>query len=133
MGEFPDEYPENLLERILNEGGKYEHMYVFRVAPYGFNNPDSFLSTILNDRKRGIKKNRDLNNLSTYSTSCCKTKEYAYSLKGVCFRKEPKAEVAEGEIRPDLGPCRYDVISPHIDWWLFKDAAPWLYFIRSEA
>lgn len=132
VGEFPDEYPEDLLDRILDEGGDYLTIYAYRVAPYGYDSADSYLSTIFNDKKRGVKRNLDRNNITIYSTSFCSTKEAAISLKGSCFRREPKAEIAEGEIKPELGPSRIDDNSTHINWWLFKNARPWEYFIRME-
>jgi len=132
MGEFPEGYPDDLLDRIRYEGGEFASPHVYRVAPYGYNHPDSYLSTILNDKLRKVNKNRNPYDLSTYSTSCCMTKEAAENLKGIHFRKVPGCEIAEGDILPSFGPCRINKKTEHVDWWLFKDATPWEYFVRSE-
>ena len=58
---FPEYYPENLLECIIEDGaGENIIGNVYRIANYGENNRDAFLGSFLTDIKDGKYNDRDL-------------------------------------------------------------------------
>ena len=135
MQEFPDGYPDDLLELIGRSGGTFTALRVYRVAKYGVMDPKSYLSTFQEKQccqlRYPSQKKQD-KSLSSYSTSCHIEKEKMQQYCLVSMRSCPQAIVIEGKTAPECGPSRLNPISGHVDWWLFKDARPWLYFHETE-
>lgn len=137
MEVFPEGYPEDLLERILNAGGGFNEMHVYRVAAYGLDDKKSFLSSY-QEEITGLAvwrpKPLDTSRISAYSTSCSQSLEDMQRFLKVCFRqrKQPNAEIVVGITKSDCGPSKLNPKNRHVDWWLYLNSTPWVYFTRLE-
>lgn len=104
---------------------------VFRLCLNGEVNHDAFLCTYL-DPFNNRDKSKELDNCSTFSTSCKKKYNGIRRLK-VCMQKNhPKAVVAKGRISADSGYSYYKKKEDHIDWWIFEEEKPEEYFFIYE-
>ena len=142
---FPDVYPEDLLERIIEDGAEENVMEnVYRIANYGNNDRDAFLSTFLTQINAGLHNDRDSYVLSSlgqidigqYSTSLSISKKRAKRILKMIERKYGGPILLKGTIHPEYGlsmltkdsksnrTCDKD----HIDWWLYDNADPSAHF-----
>lgn len=138
---FPDNYPPDLMERIIEDGAEnntFENVY--RIANYGENNRDAFLSTFLTNLRDNMNINiRDTfiagtNNydIGTYGTSLTSNKKRAISTLRLMERKYNGPILLKGTIFPEYGMSMYTKDSKrrkayskyHIDWWLYKNEDP---------
>ena len=139
---FPESYPKNLLELIVEDGAEANEIVVFRICRNGVVNRDSFVSTV-QDPYQGIKNknlvNRDLvlsNNdnidISHYSTSCFEELSDVNRIFGAMQKTTPKQIIAKGITDPSCGLSLRSKMSrsrkknkgSHVDWWIYKDANP---------
>lgn len=139
---FPENYPNDLLERITEDGaGNNTIDNVYRVANYGENNRDAFLSTFLTNIKDSLNtNNRDVckaqeqtYDIGTYSTSLYAKAKRAKNILLLLERKYNGPILLKGTVLPEYGMSMYtrdsktrDVNkkSSHIDWWVYKDEDP---------
>ncbi len=140
MSKFPDSYPKDLLERIIEDGaGDNIFENVYRIDNHGKCDRDTFLSSYLEKQKENGINNRDSYkqqndeyDIGEYSTSLNSNKrEIKNTLK--CFEKHgKKPRILIGNIDPKYGKSmktresksqRYSKRN-HIDWWLYEDADP---------
>lgn len=68
-----------------------------------------------------------------FSTSCNIDYSEAEYVLNLIMRHQPKAFIAKGETEGSCGPCqltseREKTTSTHIDWWIYDDSSPQLYF-----
>lgn len=135
MTKYPNCFPKNFETEILPEGAKEENKSVYRVIKYGTINRESFISTY-EEIQRGLiprKKRMNLNDPGIYSTSCnidYSDAEYALSL---FMRHHPRAFISKGETEKTCGPCqltseREKRTDSHVDWWVFDESSPQIYF-----
>ncbi len=135
MKRYPKCFPENFEKDILPKGAKKENKSVYRVIKYGTINREGFISTYEEIQKGLIppKKRIDLNSPGIYSTSCnIDYSEAEYALD-IFMRHHPRAFIAKGETENTCGPCqltseREATKSTHVDWWVYEDSDPQLYF-----
>lgn len=146
---FPDSYPKDLLQRIIDDGADnntFENVY--RIANYGQNNRDAFLSTFLTNIKDESNENiRDayiasnINyDIGLYGTSIVDTKHKALRTLNLLERKYDGPILLKGNILPEYGMSMYTKDSKsreshnahHIDWWIYKDADPSSHFSIEE-
>ena len=125
MQEFPDCFPDDFI--LPENAGFYEQNNVYRILPYGNLDRNGFLPTyednIIKRIPQPVKPNA-----STYSTSCAASIDYLKNILQVHFRGLPAACIARGTILPKCGPSTLPNKNSHIDWWIYKDAEPELYF-----
>ena len=139
MKKFPECFPENFEKEILPEGAKTESKPVYRVIKYGSINRESFISTY-EEIQRGLippKKRMNLNDPGLYSTSCnIEYSEAEYALN-IFMRHQPKVFIAKGETEGECGPCQLTAeretrTDTHVDWWIYEEAEPQMYFDEVE-
>lgn len=135
---FPDGYPTDLLEKIINKGGTFTAYRAYRVAKYGLEDPRSFLSTYQEKVLRGVtpklppnKKPKNLG-LSEYSTSCFNSMDKPRDICKTSMINYPKAVIVKGVTCPACGPTKLNTEKGHIDWWLYKDTKPHMFFSEIE-
>ena len=138
MSAFPDGYPEDLLDRILKNGGEFKEYHdVYRVAKYGLNDPRSFYSTIqekILESNGALRPNESKKKpaLSDYSTSLSTSVEKMAAYLQHSEQNHPKATIIIGYTKKEFGPTKLNVESKHIHWWLYKGAEPWRCFRAGE-
>ena len=131
MQVFPVGYPGDLLDRILLDGGSFEAHFAYRVAKYGAEDPQSYLSTFQEKQLNPVRlpsQQKPDKSISTYSTSLSVCKDRMTDYCHLSMRNYPRATVVEGKTEPVCGPSKLNSKTGHVDWWLFADAKPWLYF-----
>ncbi|MDC7291383.1 hypothetical protein NXH76_26740 [Blautia schinkii] len=135
MKKYPECFPANFEAEILPKGAKEENKSVYRVIKYGTINRESFISTYEEMQRKLIppKKRLDLNNPGTYSTSCNIDYSEAQYALNIFMRHRPRAFIAKGETEGSCGPCqltseREERLDTHVDWWIYDEAEPQLYF-----
>ena len=135
MSKFPNCFPENFETEILPREAKEENRLVYRIIKYGTINRDSFISTY-EEIQRGLippKKRMNLQDPGLFSTSCNIDYSEAEYVLNLMMRQQPKAFIAKSETEGSCGPCqltseREKTTSTHIDWWIYDDSSPQLYF-----
>lgn len=135
MKKYPKCFPENFETDILPKNAKNENKFVYRIIKYGKINRDSFIGTF-EEINRGLiprKKFLNLSDPGLYSTSCnIKYSEAEYVLN-MFMRHHPKVFIAKGETEGSCGPCqltseREERNDTHVDWWIYDEADPQIYF-----
>ena len=140
MGNFCRDFPDNFESEILPEDAKECKDKVYHVMKY--NDPEDpsldFLSTyeeIVVRKLHSRKKPLDLNDPSTYSTSCFLDKESALYLMDIFRLHYPRPYLAEGFTRAECGVSQktYERTGDegdkhHVDWWLYENSSPHRHF-----
>lgn len=116
----------------LPEKAKQQDIFpVYRICIEGKINAEAFMSTYVANYHN---KDLDINDSSTFSTSCFYKIKDAQKLL-ICVKKRaPTPVIAQGEITSDSGYSLKDKdINPkckksHINWWIFEDEHPENYF-----
>ena len=140
MRVFPEDYPFDLREKIIEDGGA-ENAFdcVYRVARSGIINRDAFLSSF-QERKLGLVQHRDgflmsqqaNYDIGAYSTSCFEKKNRANKILQVIKKHSDGPVLLAGKIVPDSGLSMRTADSKskrkagesHIDWWIYSDFDP---------
>ncbi len=138
---FPEGYPENLLQLIIEDGAKENTIKdVYRVSFLGENNRDAFLSSFM---ERGQNQNgyeiRDFAlaetenlDIGLYSTSLFDSEKTSFKILKMFKKHYNGPKLLYGIINPYFGysiktnesrSCRH-ADKHHIDWWLYKNADP---------
>ena len=151
--EFPEGYPVNLLTLIIEDGAEDKAINVFRVCRTGKVNRDAFLSTFQDAQKKASNNtnenttivNRDVAIFDTskidigdFSTSCFDDLMPVRRIINNMQKSTPQQIIAKGITSPDCGLSMKTLNSkskrskrrndPHVDWWIYKDATPEIYF-----
>lgn len=150
---FPDNYPKNLMNLILEAGAKEQSMNVYRVCTKGKVNRDAFNSSFVDKLLRNQntvnrdalqnKVNRDfditIDEIEEYSTSCYeKLKDIKNTLR-MMQKHYPEPIVAKGVTKSCCGPSirskelsviniKRKHIKSHVDWWIYDNTNPQDYF-----
>ena len=132
---YPECFPENFETDILPKDAKRENKSVYRVIKFGTIDRNGFIGTY-EEIQRGLippKKRMNLDDPGLYSTSCnMKYSEAEYALN-MFMRHYPKPFIAKGETEGSCGPCqltseREKRSDTHVDWWIYEDTEPQIYF-----
>lgn len=132
---YPECFPENFETDILPKDAKKENKSVYRVIKFGTIDRNGFIGTY-EEIQRGLippKKRMNLDDPGLYSTSCnMKYSEAEYALN-MFMRHYPKPFIAKGETEGSCGPCqltseREKRSDTHVDWWIYEDTEPQIYF-----
>ena len=143
--DFPDIYPKDLLSRIIEDGaGENTIELVYRIANYGKNDRDAFLSTLLTDIKDMQYNNRDAYlaskeipvDIGIYSTSLSESEKDVRKLIRIMEQKYEGPVLLKGTVLPEFGLSMFTRNSKskrrgrkhHIDWWIYKDMDPSPFF-----
>lgn len=135
MKKYPECFPKDFETDILPEEAKEENKSVYRVIKYGEINRESFISTYEEIQRKLIppKRKMKLKDPGIYSTSCnIEYSEVEYALN-MFMRHHPKVFIAKGETEGSCGPCqltseREKRNDTHVDWWIYEESEPHLYF-----
>ena len=133
--EYPECFPENFEKEILPKEAKEDEKDVYKIIKSGIIDRNGFISTY-EEIKRGLippKKCIDLSDPGLYSTSCNIERSEAEYVLNIFMRHQPKVFIAKGKTKPTCGPCQLTSESKedkttHVDWWIYKNANPQLYF-----
>lgn len=125
--QFPEGYPENLIDQIKECGGEFKAEYVYRIIGYGFNDPRSYWSSY-QEMQNGIQPLRKKLDIGHYSTSCDTNQEVMKDRLKFTGRKYPRPVIGEGYTAPCCGPILKAKTNTHVHWWIFKDSEPWKHF-----
>lgn len=138
MSKYPKCFPENFETEILPKEAKEEQRTVYRIMKSGKIDRHGFISTyeeIIRGLIPGKKRTVDKDDPSLYSTSCFMAYEEAEYALNLFMRKHyPNPIVAKGTTDRSCGPCQLTSErnpkkkGTHIDWWIYEDSAPQLYF-----
>ena len=135
MNKYPPCFPDNFEAEILPVGAREETRLVYRGIKYGAINRESFISTYEEIKEKLIppRKRMDLMDPGLYSTSCnIRYSEAEYALK-MFMRHKPEAFIAKGKTEKLCGPSqltaeREERTDTHVDWWIYEQSEPQLYF-----
>lgn len=131
--EFKKEFPPGFPVDSLPSGAKEQRIEVFRICRTGKVESDSFLPSYLDELSQTKEHFNEAFDIGHYSLSTFwKLKEAEKKLR--FFRgHQPCAILAKGVTEPVCGVCqktreRTGKKSSHVDWWLYVDACPHIYF-----
>ena len=130
--QFCSLFPHDFADRILPEEAEIIDLKVYRVCLSGKIDRESFRSTYEDHYYLKRPEEVDLDDPSTYSTSCCeKARDIRNSLKMFMKRNHPKAIVAAGNTGKTDGlvlqECKKKELKKgkrnhsHVDWWIYRD------------
>ena len=129
MTKFPDCFPANFEENILPKDVEFTSYPAYRILKRGILDHQAFLSTYEEAKVSGFfPRGCDLNDPGTYSTSVFQGINDIMKLQKIMFKHHPRATIACGSTEPSCGPCKTSKKGSHIDWWIYKDTSPELYF-----
>lgn len=140
---YPDCFPDNIEELITADGaGAYEYTY-YRVCKDGSINRDAFKSTF----EECLEDNNSVHNRDIFLERCNAIDIGDYSTSGFEKLRDAKSIlkckkkyhdgpiIVVGQTVPACGLCMRTKDSKsrharnsHIDWWIYKDAHPEVYF-----
>lgn len=138
---FPDYFSENSVKLILLHGRK-ENFHIYRVAKYGKDKTIAFLN-YYEEVIRGLKTVRNpekylekcKNNIDQLSVSCYyDINDLTYYFEITLKDNYPERILLEGITNSKYGLIqktserKKEKKNSHVDWWLFKDATPWIDF-----
>lgn len=141
MKDFPEYFPPGVKESVIIYGADSQDLNVYRVAKSGVIEEATFYSTYEEEQKglRKSTKKLDLNDPSTYSTSCFLKKEALKYLLDLFMRSKPEARVIKGTTETTCGlsqitgkRTKRDNDMEHVDWWLYKNALPTSFNLLEE-
>ena len=135
MKKYPECFPENFETDILPKDAKKENKSVYRVIKFGTIDRNGFIGTY-EEIQRGLippKKRMNLDDPGLYSTSCNMKYSEAEYVLNMFMRHYPKPFIAKGETEGSCGPCqltseREKRSDTHVDWWIYEDTEPQIYF-----
>lgn len=116
------------------KGAKKQSIDVYRICKSGTVDQDSFMTTYEEYAQRDDLDSLDLTDPGSYSVSCYEKRKDARRKLMFFTKRHPKAIAAFGKTQPCCGPCQKtrerkpNRKDSHIDWWLYCDATPWMYF-----
>ena len=122
---FPAYIPE---EEIIIAGAKENEYNVYRICKWGELNQHAFISTYEEVLERdGNVNDLDLNDISSFSTSCFEKEKDAKRMMKFFTKKNPQAILAYGNIKKETGLSqktseRKPKQKSHVDWWIYKDS-----------
>jgi len=138
---FPNYFSENAISQILIYG-KQANMHVYRVGKYGKDKTTAFLNyydEVICGLKTVRKPEKYLekckNNIDKLSVSCyLEMKDISYYFEITLKDDYPERVLLEGTTNHKCGLAQKtserekERRDSHVDWWIFKDATPWIYF-----
>lgn len=126
---FPGFGPE-----LIPPGAKEQRLQVYRICRSGKVDAASFLPSHL-DPDQNRTKEFDPNDPGSYSVSVFQEEKDANKVLKLLSRHHPAAISSFGTTEPVCGPCqltterqRRNGLRSHVDWWVYEDASPHIYF-----
>lgn len=147
---FPEDYPDDLYDRIVQDGAGENIFNVYRVSDVGINNRDAFLCTYYTRIKTSQLNNRDAYkyqhcfdgdyDIGIFSTSCFDEEKAANKILKLIEKHVDGPRMLYGTITPEYGLSMKTSESKsgrkskkhHIDWWIYKDVDPSIKFCEME-
>lgn len=138
---FPDYFSEPIQDEI-SKWGTNNKIKVYRVGKYGKNDNTAFLNyydevlqglkTVRNKEQylKKCKANIDLLSISCYENKADIEDYFKITLKNTY----PQRILLYGDTVPQCGLSgrtkdrKEDYTNSHVDWWLYKNTTPWIYF-----
>lgn len=121
-------FPDDFAERILPDEAEVLDLNVYRICLSGEINQAAFQSTYEDKYMIQRPQELDLENPSTFSTSCYeKTRDIRNSLKMFRNRNHPEAIIACGNTGVTDGLVLQEKKKKnhgkrsHVDWWIYRD------------
>lgn len=138
---FPDYFSSSVVSKIINNG-RENNYYVYRLAKYGKKDETIAFLNYYEEVIRGLKIVRKKeaylkeckNNMDRLSVSCYMDIEDINYYCGVTLKDHyPEKIILEGTAKGKHGLSqitseRKEKNDSHVDWWLYKDATPWIDF-----
>lgn len=126
---FPNGFPVELLPK----GAKEEKIEVYRVCRSGKVEAESFLPTYLDEISKTKENENEGQDIGHYSLSVFEKISDARKMLKFFRGKQPGAIAAKGVTDPSCGITqrtkeRTGKKTSHIDWWLYMDATPHIFF-----
>lgn len=133
IDELREKYPPNFPVEALPEGAREERIDVYRVCRSGDIEPASFLPTYLDELSMTKENSAAKHDIGYYSLSTFFNKNDAKRALKFFRGRQPHAILAIGYTEPSCGLCqrtkeRKRNAKSHVDWWLYQDAAPHIFF-----
>ena len=140
MGKYPDCFPDNFEKDILPDGAQENSRRVYRIIKYDEKiSRRNFMSTYEEVQLKLMPKPKryNENEPSTYSTSCNTELSKIRYFLGLCMKHRPRAFIAVGTTDGSCGVSqltseRTKSNGGHVDWWVYADAEPQIYFEKVE-
>ena len=146
---YPDCFPPNIEELIVADGAGENRFRYYRVSRSGKIDRDAFLSSyeerIIRDQNihdRDVEKMDQITqkDIGLYSTSGFESRSRANNVLNLLRRHSDGPVLIVGETEPICGLSMKTKDSKsgrkskrsHIDWWIYKDAQPELFFTYCE-
>lgn len=147
---FPEDYPSDLYDRIIEDGAGENTFEVYRISNVGTNCRDAFLcsyhtnksSSNLNNRDAYVYKYRigDNYDIGLFSTSCFDEQKAANKILRLIEKRVDSPKMLRGTTAPEHGLSMRTIESKsgrkskkhHIDWWIYKDTDPSINFYEVE-
>lgn len=118
----------------IPDGAKEEECQVYRICKSGRVDKESFLTSYIEYKQNGNLEYLDLKDVSTYSISCWEKKRDAKRSLALFTRRSPNAIASKGVTAIECGVIQKTGErggknkKSHIDWWVYKDSTPHIYF-----
>ena len=121
----------------LPDGVREEELTVYRICKTGKVEPKSFLTSYEEYKNNGCLDMLDLCDVGSYSLSCFEKRRDARNKLIMFTKREPKAIASKGITSVTCGVIqrtkeRKKKKDSHVDWWLYENAKPWMYFEESN-
>lgn len=130
---FPKCFPANFESEILPiKEDESIAIDVYRVIKSGEINRAAFLST-WEETEENLIDSLDKSDPGTYATSCSSSLGVLKRLTKRIMLHHPSPIIAKGTTEVSCGPSqkskdRTQKNTPHVDWWVYDEAEPHLYF-----
>lgn len=123
---FPDCFPKNFIRDILPPDCEFHSYTAYRILKNGILDHKAFISSF--EEFKDSPERFNLNSPDTYSTSVFSDYQDAEKILKIMCRHHPRPTIAQGVTEPSCGPCKKSYNSSHINWWIFKDVSPEIFF-----
>lgn len=144
---FPDYFSHEAII-LINKNGKDNQLKVYRVSKFGDDLTIAFLNyydeVILGlkqipEHRKQKKLEYYKNNIDSLSVSCYyDIEDIIYYFNVTLKESYPKRILLEGNLSSDYGLSQItkerktEKTDSHVDWWLYKDATPWIDFKKVD-
>ncbi len=144
---FPDYFSSDARQKIL-ENGAENNFIVYRVNKYGKDNTIAFLNyyeetirglKIIRANRRAKTLEKYSNDINYLSVSCYRDIEDIIYYYNVTLKKDyPQRILLKGHLSGTHGLSQLtseriaEKKNSHVDWWLYKNAAPWVDFEEED-
>lgn len=137
LSELKKKFPPNFPADDLPAGAKEEKIAVYRICKSGNIEPSDFIPTYLEELSRTKENDGEEHDIGFYSLSTFIDAKDARKILAISQRKNPHPVIAKGTTDPSCGLCqrtkeRKKRAKSHVDWWLYQDAVPHIFFQEAD-